>query len=43
MLLIHLDSDRKMVMCRDKKKKDLERDSEEIHAFGYDLMVRMHI
>ena len=35
------DEERKTMMCRDKKKKDLER--EEIHVFGYDLMVRMHI
>ena len=29
------------MMCRHKKKNDLER--EEIHVFGYDLMVRMLI
>ena len=33
------DEERKTMMCRDKKKKDPER--EEIHVFAYDLMVRM--
>ena len=37
----HLLTRRKTMMCRHKKKNDLER--EEIHVFGYDLMVRMLI